>query len=220
MSHPDPVVSYRALLALPGVPLVFTAATFARLSYATLVLSLLLAAQSATGSYAVAGTALGVYGITTFTMPAKARLLDTHGPRRLLPLLSTLLALALAALAVAAANAVTSPLVYFAGAGAAGLVAPPVGPTMRAVWARLTPSPAARQRAYSLDAVVESGLFAAGPVLAAALAQAATPATALACTAAAHLLGSLVMATSPLLTRPARSAPEHPGGQWPDTPAV
>jgi len=214
------VVSYRALWALPGVRLVFTAATFARLSYATLVLSLLLAVQSATGSYAVAGTALGVYGITSFTMPAKARLLDTRGPRRILPLLSTLLALALTVLAVAASSGVTSEPVYFAGAAAAGFVAPPIGPSMRAVWARLTPDPEARQRAYSLDAVVESGLYTAGPVLAATLAQAATPAAALACTATAHLLGSLVMATSPLLTRPAPSAEEPPGEQRPDWPAA
>ncbi|WP_432498537.1 MFS transporter [Kineococcus auxinigenes] len=214
------MVRYRAFLALPGVWLVFSAATLARLSYATLVLSQLLTVQAATGSYAAAGTALGVYGITSFTMPAKARLLDTNGPRRLLPLLSTLLALALTGLAVAAGSTVTSPLVYLAGAGVAGLVAPPIGPTTRAVWARLTLGPAARQRAYSLDAVVESGLFAAGPVLAAALAHAATPATALASTAAAHLPGSLVLATSPLLTRPARSAPEHPGEQRSDAPAV
>ena len=214
MSHPDPVVSYRALLALPGVRLVFTAATLARLSYATLVLSLLLAVQSATGSYAAAGTALGVYGITSFTMPAKARLLDTRGPRRILPLLSTLLALALMFLAIAAASGVTFAPLYFAGAAAAGLAAPPIGPTMRAVWARLTPREGARQRAYSLDAVVESGLFALGPVLAATLAQTATPATALACTAAAHLLGSLAMASSPLLRKTtaeaaAEAAVEH-----------
>jgi len=214
------VVSYRALLALPGVRLVFTAATLARLSYATLVLSLLLTVQTATGSYAVAGTALGIYGITSFTMPAKARLLDARGPRRVLPLLSTLLALTLAALAVAASTGATSVPVYFAGAAVAGLVAPPIGPTMRAVWARLTPEPGARQRAYSLDAVVESGLFAAGPVLAAALSQAATPAVALACTAAAHLLGSLVTATSPLLTRPVHNGQEHPGAQQPDPSTV
>jgi MFS family permease len=209
LSHPDPVVSYRALWALPGVRLVFTAATFARLAYATLVLSLLLAVQSATGSYAVAGTALGVYGITSFTMPAKARLLDTRGPRRILPLLSTLLALALTALALAASTGVTFAPVYFAGAAAAGLAAPPIGPSMRAVWASLTPQGGARQRAYSLDAVVESGLFALGPVLAATLAQTATPATALAYTAAAHLLGSLVMASSPLLSRPTAEAVDH-----------
>lgn len=209
MSHPDPVVNYRALWALPGLRLVFTASTLTRLSYATLVLSLLLTVQEATGSYAAAGTALGVYGIASFTMPAKARLLDTHRPRRVLPLLSMLLALTLLALALAAGREISVAPVYSAGAAVAGVVAPPVGPTMRSVWARLTPDPAARQRAYSLDAVVESGLFAAGPVLAAALAQATSPATALACTAFVHLLGSLVMATSPLLTRPVRHGQEH-----------
>ena len=138
MSRPDPVVDYRALLALPGVWSVFAAATLARLSYATVVLALLLSVQSATGSYAVAGTALGVYGLTTFSMPAKSRLLDAHGPRRVLPLLSALLALALLSLAAAASAGVTSVPVYLAGAAAAGLAAPPIGASMRAVWARLT----------------------------------------------------------------------------------
>ncbi|MEZ0163461.1 MFS transporter [Kineococcus sp. LSe6-4] len=215
MSHPDQVVDPRALRALPGLRLVFTAATLARLSFATLVLSLLLTVQAATGSYAVAGTALGAYGIAGSTMPAKARLLDTRGPRRVLPLLSTLFALALLALALAARSGVGVAAVHVTGAAVAGLVAPPVGPTMRAVWARLTPDPAARQRAYSLDAVVESGVFAVGPVLAAVLVQAATPATALVCTAAAHLLGSSVMATSPLLTRPAGRAPDQPDAEPP-----
>ncbi|MEZ0493280.1 MFS transporter [Kineococcus sp. TBRC 1896] len=210
MSHPDPVVGYRALLALPGVPLVLTAATLARLSYATFVLSLLLAVQSATGSYAAAGTALGVYGLTASTMPAKARLLDTVGARRVLPLLSTLFALALTGLAVAAGGGVTAVPVHVAGAAVAGVVAPPVGPTVRAVWARLTPDPGSRQRAYGLDAVVESGLFALGPVLAAALAQTAGPALALAGTAVVHLLGGLLMAVSPLLARPGSASPAAP----------
>ncbi|MGI4894369.1 MAG: MFS transporter [Janthinobacterium lividum] len=213
MSHPDPVLNYRALLALPGVRLVFTAATLARLSYATLVLSLLLTVQSATGSYAAAGTALGAYGISSFSMPAKARLLDLQGPRRVLPLLSTLLGLSLVGIATAAGAGVTSPPVYLAGAAVAGLAAPPIGATMRAVWARSTPEAGARQRAYSLDAVVESGVFALGPVLAATLAQAITPALALACTAAAHLLGSAVMATSPLPVCAVPDAGTDPGPQ-------
>ena len=195
MSHPERVADRRTLLALPGVPLVFAASSLVRLSYATLVLSLLLTVQAATGSYAVAGTALGAYGVTSFVMPLKSRLLDRFGPRRVVPWLSVGFAVAASSLAWT-----SSPVLCCAAAVAAGSAAPPVGPTVRAAWARLTPEPAARQRAYSLDAVVESTLFAAGPVVATGTTVALGPAGALAVTAGTHLLGSVLMSRSPLLT--------------------
>ena len=63
-------------------------------------------------------------------------------------------------------------------------------------------------------------MFALGPVVAATLTQAATPALALAGSAFAHLLGSVVMATSPLLIRPAPPAHDHPGPQVGNPPAA
>lgn len=201
MSHPERVADRRTLLALPGVPLVFVASSLVRLSYATLVLSLLLTVQAATGSYAVAGTALGAYGVTGFAMPLKSRFLDRRGARRVLPWMSVGFAVAVLSL-----TRTSSPVLCCAAAVAAGVAAPPVGPTVRAAWARLTPRPPARQRVYALDAVVESALFAVGPVVASATAVTLGPASALAVTAGTHVLGSVLMSRSPLLTPVAVSA--------------
>lgn len=196
MTRPPGAVGYRAVLRLPGAPRAFTAATLGRLSYGTLSLSLLLAVQGAAGSYLVAGTALGVFGVTSFLMPAKSRLVDRYGQRRVIPLLSAGFALALFAMATCSAAGVGGS-VYVALAAVAGLAAPSLGPSMRALWAALTPDPAARQRAYSLDGVVEETLFAVGPLLAGGLVAVADASAALAVTGLLNVVGATAMATSP-----------------------
>lgn len=201
MTRPIGAVGYRAVLRLPGAPRAFAAATLGRLSYGTLSLSLLLAVQGATGSYLVAGTALGVFGVTSVLMPAKSRLIDRFGQRRVLPVLATGFALALTAMAACSAAGVAQGSVYVGLAAVVGLVAPPLGPSMRALWAALTPEPAARQRAYSLDGVVEDTLFAVGPLLAGLLVAAADASVALAVTAALNVVGATAMATSPAARR-------------------
>ena len=69
-------VSYAAVLRRDGVLRAFTAATIGRLSYAMISLALLLTIQDATGSYTIAGAALGGYALTSFLMPVKSRLID------------------------------------------------------------------------------------------------------------------------------------------------
>lgn len=202
MNRPSQPVSYRALFRLPGIPSAFTAATLGRLSYATLSLSLLVSIQHATGSYADAGTALGAYAIASIAMPAKSRMVDRYGQRRVLPPLSAGFALALIAVAVAVASSATTVAVFVVLSAVAGLTAPPLGPSMRARWAMLTPQPEARQRAYSLDGVVEEVLFAAGPLVASLILILANGSTALIVTAALNLVGTLAMATCPVEARP------------------
>lgn len=197
MNRPTGAVGYRAVLRLPGAPRAFAAATLGRLSYGTLSLSLLLAVQGATGSYLAAGTALGVFGVTSFLMPAKSRLVDRSGQRRVIPLLAAAFALSLFAMAACSAAGVSSGSVYVALAAVVGLAAPSLGPSMRALWAALTPDPATRQRAYSLDGVVEDTLFAFGPLLAGGLVAVADASAALAVTGLLNVVGATAMATSP-----------------------
>jgi MFS family permease len=197
MTRPIGAVGYRAVLRLPGVPRAFTAAILGRLSYATVSLSLLLVVQSATGSYLAAGAALGVFGLAGLVMPLKSRLIDRFGQRRTLPILSAGLAAALITIAACAAGTVRAEGVYVLLGGAAGLAAPPLGPSMRAVWAALTPDPAARQRAYGLDSVVEETLYAVGPLLVGVVVAVSSARTALAATAVLNLVGSIGMATAP-----------------------
>ncbi len=197
VSHPDPVVNYRALWALPGLRLVFTAAA---LSPACLTPPRPVPAAHRAKRYRLlrrGRDTLGIYGITSFTMPAKARLLDTRGPRRVQPLLSTLLALTLLALALAAGSRVSVAPGLLRWCGRRWVRGPPVGPTRCGRSGR--GDPRSRCPPTRLQPGRSRGVrpVRRRPGLAAALAQATNPAIALAGTAAAHLLGSLVMATSP-----------------------
>lgn len=156
--------SYRAALTLPHARGPFAAAMLARLSYGLLSLPLLLSLRSATGSYGVAGTAAGLFGLAGALLgPARARMVARR-PRTLLPLASCYAAL-LAAIAAAGALG-TAPWAAVALAVAAGTCPPPVGPLMRTLWGALAPDDELRQRALSLDTVAESTVFAVGPALA------------------------------------------------------
>ena len=201
--------SYRAVLALPGAGRAVAAVTLGRLSYATLPLSLLLAIQRSTGSYATAGASVGLFGLAGLLLPLEARLVDLFGPRRVLPVLSAGFAAALVVGAVLTRRQeAPSPLVWSVLSLAAGLFAPPLGPTMRAMWASLAPNPVLRARAYSLDAVSEEVLFAVGPLLVGALVAAGGPALALVVTAAANLAGSVGLGlVAPPATPPTGTPP-------------
>jgi len=189
-------VSYAAVLRRPGVLRAFTAAVVGRLSYGMISLALLLTVQDATGSYAAAGVALGGYALTSFVMPVKSRLIDRLGAAAVLPGLSVGLTLCLLALAGLASVGVAAPATFVALAVGAGLFAPPLGPSMRAIWAGVTPEPEARRRAYSLDGVVEEVLFAVGPLLVAVILLVSSSLAVVVVTAVLNLVGTLALVTS------------------------
>jgi MFS family permease len=197
MPRPSGAMTYRALLRLPGVARAFAAATVARLSYTTVSLAFLFTIQQATGSFATAGLALGVFGAVNVVAPFKSRLVDRYGVRRMLPPLVAGYATALLTVAVAAYGGVTSPIVYVAASLAAGLASPPVGPPMRAIWAALVPDPAARQGAYGLDAAAEETLFAVGPILVSLIITVFAAAASVVASAVFALVGTLGLAMSP-----------------------
>lgn len=160
--------SYVATIRIPGVLHPFTAVNLGRLSYSALPLAMLITVQQATASFASAGIALGVLSAATGLMPVKSRLVDRVGPRIVLPILAALFSTALLGIAFAAILGVDTTIIYLALSGIAGLATPPLGPTMRALWAALTPDLAARQRAYALDGVAEEIFQVAGPLTVAA----------------------------------------------------
>lgn len=196
MSRPVGTASYSALLRLPGAMPAFAAAALLRLSYASVVLSLLLVVEDATGSFAVAGTAVGAYALPSLLAPFKSRLVDRVGVRPTLTGLGVGYAAVLASIAACAVTGVGAASPYLLLAAASGVVSPPVGPVMRGIWASLTLDETGRSRAYSLDAVAEEGLFAVGPLLVGAVLLLASPVAALALTAGLALAGATALGQS------------------------
>ncbi|MGW3460064.1 MFS transporter [Streptomyces olivaceoviridis] len=202
MSTPLSRPSYAAVLRVPHARRTFTAALTARLSYGTVSLAVLLSVTRATGSYAVSGTVLSLFGAATvFLMPVRASLIDRHGPRRVLPPMSALYGALLSVLAVltwrpgapAAAIGLTAAL--------AGSCAPPLGPTMRALWSELVTDRDLLRRAYSLDGVAEELLYVSGPALIATLGGFTPPAAGILLSAALNVGGTCAFVTSPAMTR-------------------
>ncbi|MFC5212261.1 MFS transporter [Streptomyces coerulescens] len=193
--------SYAAVLRIPHARRTFATALLGRLSYGVAPLSVMLAVTRASGSYAVAGVVMALFsGTSVFLSPARAALIDRHGPRRaLVPMVaahSALLGL-LAVLVWRPGGA--SPLVLGVVTAFAGACTPPLGPTMRAVWGRLAPDRALLQRAYSLDAVAEELLFVSGPLLVGVLVGFAPPAAGVLLGAGLMVVGTAGFVSSPVV---------------------
>jgi len=194
--------SYAAVLRVPHARRTFAAASVGRLSYGTVSIAVLLSVTRATGSYAVAGTVMALFGATTVLLsPLRAAFVDRYGPRRALTPMALIHAGLLAALAVASWRP-GAPAPLLAGlALAAGAFPPPLGPTMRAVWSGLIDDPRLLQRAFGLDGVVEELLFVSGPLLVGALVRWAPPAAGVALSALLVAVGTAVFVACPPVAR-------------------
>ncbi|OPC81790.1 hypothetical protein B4N89_13350 [Embleya scabrispora] len=194
--------SYAAVLRLPHARRAFGAAMLGRLSYGTIPLSLLLAVKSGTGSYAVAGTVMALFGATSVLLsPMRAGLVDRYGARRVLPPMVALYAVLLVGIAVATWRPGASGVGVGVAVAAAGACTPPVGPVMRAVWSELAPSRELLQRAYSLDGVAEEIVFASGPLLVGLLVGWAPAAAGVVLAASLIVVGTMALAGSPAVRR-------------------
>ncbi|MFF4209629.1 MFS transporter [Streptomyces sp. NPDC001796] len=208
--------SYAAVLRVPHVRRTFAAALVARLSYGTVSLSLMLAVTRATGSYAVAGMVMALFGATTVLLsPLRAAFVDRYGPRRALVPMALLHAAFLCLLAATTWRPGVPALLPAALATAAGAFPPPLGPTVRAVWGGLFDDRRLVQRAYGLDSVVEELAFVSGPLLVGAVVRYAPPAAGVALSALLLTAGTIAFVTSPAVTgvRPPAGKPPRPSGR-------
>ncbi|NEC35185.1 MFS transporter, partial [Streptomyces rubrogriseus] len=198
MSTPLSRPSYAAVLRVPHARRTFSAALVGRLSYGTVSLALMLSLTRSTGSYAVAGLVMALFGATSvFLSPYRASLVDRHGPRRALLPMALFYAALLCVLAAACRRPGTSEAVLAVTAGLAGACTPPLGPTMRAVWAELLPDRLLLQRAYSVDGVAEELLFVSGPLLVGGIVAVASPVAGVVLSAVLVAAGTLAFVTSP-----------------------
>ncbi len=210
MSSPDRgSASYRAVLMLPHARSLFAAAMLARLCYGLLALPLLLSLREGAGSYGVAGTVTGLFGLVTALLgPARARLVERH--HAALVFLAVSYTLLLSALAAACALHLPVPILVCL-AVLMGVFPPPVGPLMRTLWGKLATDEAQRQCALSLDTAAESTVFALSPVLGVFLIAVVGAPAALGAIAALVLLGFGLL-TAALRRTPASVRPVLPAG--------
>ncbi|GLX54525.1 MFS transporter [Streptomyces hygroscopicus subsp. hygroscopicus] len=206
-THAPARPSYAAVLRLPHARRTFTAALTARLSYGTVSIAVMLSVARATGSYAASGALMSLFGATSvFLMPVRGALIDRYGPRRALGPMALVYGALLTLLAVLTWRPGAPVALLAAVVALAGACTPPLGPTMRALWAELAPDRHVLQRAYSLDGVAEELLFVSGPVLVGVLTGFAPPAAGIVLSAVLIVGGTGVFVASPVMPGPRPAA--------------
>jgi MFS family permease len=195
--------AYRPLFARAEQRRLAAASLLARAAIAALDLPLILLARETSGSYAVAGLAVGVRAAAgALTGPARGRLVDRRGTRRVVPPLVVASALATGLLPAAGELDAAWLVVVLAALG--GALAPALPAAMRLEWQRLLrDDPARLERAYAFESSAQVGLYVIGPLAAGGAIAAGGPSAALLGAAVLLLAGGLGFAAQ------ARSEP-HP----------
>jgi MFS family permease len=149
-------------------------------------------------TFGAAGAAAGAMAIGVGgSSPFIGRLIDRRGQRVILAPLAISHAVGLCAIVVVAlAHAPVAAIV--ATALAAGIAFPPIGSVMRPLWPRLlSDRPELLTTAFALDAAIVELSFISGPLLTAGIVAVASPAPALALSAACSVVGTLWLTSMP-----------------------
>ena len=128
---------YRALFARRGARTVALSCALGWLSFSSYGLAIVLAVQAATGSFAVAGAAVGAFSAgSALLAPARGRFVDRRGPRAVACFAGPHAA-ALTLLVAGCAASQRSGLLV-AAAALAGASVPPLIATARSLWPEST----------------------------------------------------------------------------------
>ncbi|MFI6935598.1 MFS transporter [Streptomyces sp. NPDC050287] len=166
----------------------------ARQPFAMLTVSIVLLVRHTTGSYAAAGAAAAVTGVSmALFAPFSGRLADRYGQRAVL--IPGVVAHSLSGLALTVLALSHAPLwALLAAAAPTGASIPQIGPMVRARWAvKLQDSPL-MSTAAAFESVTDELTFVVGPLLATALCTALDPAAGLVTEASLTLVGGLLFA--------------------------
>ena len=184
---------YRELFAFPQVIRLGIAAFPARLGDGMLGLGIFFKAQQATGSFAIAGFAIGLASLATAsTAGIRGSIMDRWGqkwPLRILVPSYTILVLNL--------NQTESTRAILISAFVLGITAPPINLSVRPLWKDIVP-PTYLRTAYAFDSAMMSSTKVIGPVLVTALALSTRPYLALNAVAALLFIGGLSLALTPV----------------------
>ena len=184
--------AYRQVLSEPGAAAFSATGFLARLPISMVTLGIVLMVSARTDSYGLAGGISAAFVIAScLAALLQGRLIDRLGQARvLLPTVATCsVSLSLLVWAVDAGHRVPLPHVF---AALAGATMPAVGAAVRARWTHVLASPAERQTAFALEAVVDETVYLLGPPLATVLATSIDPAAGLVAAIVAGLSGTLL----------------------------
>jgi MFS family permease len=199
--------AYRPLIARAGARRLVAASLLARAPIAAVDLPLILLARETSGSYAVAGIAVGVRAAAVaVTSPFRGRLVDRLGTRRIVPPL--VVGSALATGLMPAAAALDASLLIVVLAGLEGGLAPALPAAMRLEWQRmLRDEPERLEQAYAFETTAQVGLFVITPLAAGALIALGDPSIALIASAVLLLAAGLAFAALAQAAPHATAAP-------------
>ncbi len=207
---------YRAVWRIPGASTLLVAGAVARLGIGITPLALLLMVSGATGRYAPAALAGGLYALSCAILaPVLGRLADRFGPHRLL--IGTAIGHPLALVALVATAHATAPgsslVAVWILSALAGSTFPPVTAAVRGAWNRLTePSSefaVARAHALALETSIFELVFVLGPLFVAGFVAFATPAAAVLAAALVTFAGTLTVARSVVIRSRRPVAAQH-----------
>lgn len=174
-------------------------AWLSRLPTGMMGLSMLLFLRDALSSFKLAGTAVGAYFIAmAVSAPVQGRIIDRHGPQKLLRVTGIAQPLTLLALFVAAYFKMSFPLIIGA-AILAGLFPAPITTLTRTVWRQRFTDESARKMAFSVDAVTMELCFTVGPLLVALMIALSNPSVGFLITTAMVFAAFLIFMASPVL---------------------
>jgi predicted MFS family arabinose efflux permease len=171
-------------------------------------LALVLLVRSEGGSYATAGIVSGTYAVASGAgSVVGGRLVDRRPPAPVVITYALAYGTALAALLALAHAQVAEPLLV-AATLVAGLLAPPVGPTIRMMWPSMLPRAELRTTAYALEATIQEVIFVVGPLIVGVLAATISASAGIIAAGVACVAGTIGFTTTPAV-RARRPDPSH-----------
>jgi MFS family permease len=194
---------YLEVLRTPGVARVALFATMGRLPFAIVPLSIVLLMREEGYPYGQIGAVVGAEALAVgLTAGFVGRLVDRIGRRRVILVTGATTTLFLCAeTAAILSDAPVWLLVTLA--ALQGATIPPISASMRSLWSQLVPEETL-ESAYAFDAIQLELVFVIGPLIAAGLATALTPAAGLFLCAGFYVAAATGFATAPAAGAAAR----------------